>query len=112
MAAKSKTPDSAIKNGQEDIGLEIDVDVLREQLGIVALEEENRHLRELLGQILTYINQVDLAVQELNGDAVVTETHRYNVSRGGKVNLNISRPSIPSNLADQGPGFGAVKSRD
>jgi hypothetical protein len=111
MELKMATKTSA-KNGQaEQSIMELDADEMREQLGIAAIEKELSNLRGLLSEILTYINQVDLSVQELGGDPVVTEIHRYNVREGGKIDLSVSRPSFPSNLTKDQPSLGAVKPR-
>ena len=92
------------RNGQKEQAqateaeFELDIEGLREALGINALEEENKALRELLSELLTYTNYVDLSLQELLGEPTVTETLQYNVARGGRVQVQRQRPPAPANL--------------
>ena len=81
----------------------IDIEDLRERLGVVALEQENAVLRQLLNDYLAYTNMIDLAVQELLGEPIVTEKMQYNIRRGGKVDILRSRPPIPANLLQAAP---------
>ena len=94
------------KNGQDEVqevDLNIDIDDLRERLGVVALEQENVLLRQILNEWLAYVNIMDLALQELLGEPVVTEKMQYNVRRGGKVEIVRNRPPIPANLLQAAP---------
>jgi hypothetical protein len=94
------------KNGQDEVqevNLDIDIDDLRERLGVVALEQENALLRQTLNEYLAYVNVIDLAVQELLGEPIVTEKMQYNIRRGGKIEISRSRPPIPANLLQAAP---------
>ncbi len=94
------------KDGQEDVqelDLNIDIDDLRERLGVVALEQENVLLRQILDEWLAYVNIMDLALQELLGEPIVTEKMQYNIRRGGKVEIVRNRPPFPANLVEAAP---------
>ncbi len=96
------TTNTLTKNGTEedkpDFEFEFDLEELKAALGIPELLAENEAMRELLGEFLTYTNYVDRTLQELQGEPVVTEDLRYNVSRGGRVEFQRKRPPAPSNL--------------
>ena len=91
---------TSTKNGSEEAEVEFEFDIgeLRQELGIPELEAENEALRALLGEVLTYINYVDLSLQELQGEGVVTERLKYNVGRGGRLQFQRERPPAPANL--------------
>lgn len=94
------------KNDQDkvpEVNLDIDIEDLRERLGVIALEQENALLRQILSEWLGYLNIIDLAVQELLGEPIVTEKMQYNIRRGGKVDILRSRPPIPTNLLQAAP---------
>lgn len=91
------------QNGENNAEIQIDIDDLREQLGINALEAENQALRELLSEWLSYMNLIDITVQELTGEPTVTERIKYNIPRGGRVQIQKHRPPIPANLAREKP---------
>lgn len=84
---------------ESEVEFEFNLTDLREQLGIDELVAENKYLRELLGEILTYLNMVDLTVQELVGEPSVTERIKYNIPKGGRLQVQRERPPVPSNLA-------------
>lgn len=88
------------KNGEEaeEVELEFPIDELRVALGVTELEAENAALRELLSELLTYVGYVDLSLQELQGEATVTERLKYNVNRGGRLQFQRERPPAPGNL--------------
>jgi hypothetical protein len=96
------TSNTLTRNGQEEeanqVEFEFDLVDLREALGIPELEAELESYRQLLSELLTYTNYVDLSLQELQGEGVVTETLRYNVARGGRVHVQRQRPPAPMNL--------------
>jgi hypothetical protein len=89
------------KQDENQVEFELDFDELREELGINALEAENEALRELISEMLTYMNFVDLTVQELTGEPTVTERIAYNIPKGGRMQVQRERPPIPSNLSAQ-----------
>lgn len=91
----------AENDNQEETVFELDISELREQLGIVALEKENQELRELLAETVTYMNLIDLTVQEFAGEPTVTERIAYNIPKGGRMEAQRQRPPIPSNLSAQ-----------
>jgi len=91
----------ANKDEQEETVFELDISELREQLGIVALEKENEELRKLLAETVTYMNLIDLTVQEFAGEPTVTERIAYNIPKGGRMEAQRQRPPIPSNLSVQ-----------
>lgn len=100
----------AKNNGQveqtvQEQEIQIDVEDLRVQLGIddlesriAALEGENKALRSILSEYLTYVNYIDDRVQGLEGQKVVTRRHKYNIGRDGTVQKKTERPAIPANL--------------
>jgi hypothetical protein len=94
---------TAPKNGEEaeQVEFQFDLDELREALGVPALEAEVEMLRSLLSETLTYINYVDLSLQELQGEGVVTESMQYNVGRGGRIQAQRRRPPAPPNLTKE-----------
>ncbi|MHA2231805.1 MAG: hypothetical protein ACXAB4_04880 [Candidatus Hodarchaeales archaeon] len=106
MAKKSNNEQPV--NGAQ---LEIDAGELREQLGIEALEEEIAVLRDIIGQWLTYINVLDKRVQELAGEGTISETLRFNVNPGGKVQTDRVKPALPSNLLENAPKMVPTKRR-
>ena len=98
------------KNGeQNEADLELDIEEMRVQLGIVALEEEIAALREILSEWLTYFNAIDMTVQELTGERTVTERLAMNVRPGGNIDLTRHRPAIPANLVKKAPSQVAKK---
>lgn len=96
------TSNTSTKNGaaesESEVEFEFDIEEARVALGVAALEEEVNELRFLLGEALTYTNYVDLALQELRGEGVVTEDLKYNVRRGGRIEVQRVRPPAPANL--------------
>lgn len=88
---------------ENDAEIQIDIDELREQLGINELEAENQALRELLSEWLSYVNLIDITLQELLGEPGVTERIQYNIPRGGRLEVQRHRPPIPANLAREKP---------
>lgn len=93
---------TSAKNGAEETAeLEFDVDEMREALGVPALEARIEALEQLVGEQLTYMNYVDLSLQELQGEPVVTERLKYNVSRGGRLQFQRQRPPAPANLTNK-----------
>jgi hypothetical protein len=92
-------------NGDSPVEFEFDINDLREELGIPEIEAELASLRELLGEWLSYMNLVDLTVQELVGEPTVTESIAYNIPKGGRLEVQRQRPPIPSNLSEQSPAL-------
>lgn len=90
---------------ENQVEFEFDLDELREQLKINELEKEVQTLRELLSEVLTYMNYIDLTVQELTGEPTVTERIAYNIPKGGRMQIQRQRPPIPSNLSAQNLEF-------
>lgn len=93
--------ETVAKNGHEEeraAELEFDLEELREALGINAIEAENKALRQVISELLTYTNYVDLSLQELLGEPVVSEQLQYNVAHGGRVTAQRKRPPAPANL--------------
>ncbi len=91
------------QNDENPVELQFDIDDLREQLGINELEAENQALRELLSEWLSYMNLIDITVQELIGEPTVTERIQYNIPKGGRLEVQRHRPPIPANLAREKP---------
>lgn len=92
-------------NGDSQVEFEFDIDELRERLGIPEMESELKAIREILGEWLSYMNLVDLTVQELVGEPTVTERITYNIPKGGRLEMQRQRPPIPSNLSAQQPAL-------
>ena len=85
--------------------VEIDGNEMTEELGITQLEEEVNGLRSrvayleaVLTDVLTYINAVDLRVQQLNGEPVVSGELLMHMSNGG-LNVTFNRPEVPGALS-------------
>jgi len=95
------------KNGQAEketeVNLEVDIDELRVMLGINALENQIASLQETFAQWLTYVNMVDMRIQELSGEKVVTQTHRFTFGPDGNLELRRSKPVLPENLVKRAP---------
>ena len=94
---------TSANNGAEETAaeLEFDIDEMREALGVPALEARIKALEALVGEQLTYINYVDLSLQELQGEPVVTERLKYNVGRSGRLEFQRQRPPAPANLTNR-----------
>ena len=95
MAGKTKE--------QNDYEFELDINDLREQLGIDEILKEQRAIREMLSEWLSYVNLLDISVQELLGEPSVTERIQYNIPKGGRLEVQRHRPPIPANLAREKP---------
>lgn len=107
MSSKTSTKNGEGKENERV--LELDADDLRERLGIVAIESELESFRQLLGQVLDYMNAIDLTLQELDGEPIVTETQRYNIRKGGRIDLTKIRPAVPANLVAKQPKLSTNK---
>ena len=90
---------------ENQVEFEFDLNELIERLGIPEMESELQALRELLAEWLSYMNLVDLTVQELVGEPTVTERIAYNIPKGGRLEVQRHRPPIPSNLSAQTPAL-------
>lgn len=91
------------KTDDNNYEFELDIDELRKQLGIDKILEENKALREMLSEWLSYVNLLDISVQELLGEPSVTERIQYNIPKGGRLEVQRHRPPIPANLAKEQP---------
>jgi hypothetical protein len=99
MSGKTST-----KNGQpvKEMEFEFDIEELREQLGIDALERELDTLREMFGEWLLYLNMMDERQQRLEGEPVLTAKHKLNKGPDGRFDIERSRPPLPDNLLARG----------
>jgi hypothetical protein len=93
--------DESVDNGS--VEFQLDIHELREQLGIDEIEQTIAGLQDVLGQWLTYVNLLDKRVQELSGEAIISENLRFNVNPGGKVQTQKRKPALPSNLLENAP---------
>lgn len=100
------------ENTENNYEFELNIEELRDELGITALENELAELRKLLAEWLSYVNLVDISVQELIGEPDITETLNYNIPKGGRLKVQRQRPPIPANLARERPQMVAVPKED
>ena len=102
------TTKSSTKNGQEvkekekETEFVLDIEEMREQLGINELEHKLDIMNELFGEWLLYVNMIDERQQRLEAEPVMTTKHKMNVGSDGRMELERQRPALPENLIARG----------
>lgn len=91
------------KNEDNNVEFELNIDDLREELGINEILAEQEAMREMLSEWLSYINFLDISIQELLGEPSVTERLQYNIPKGGRLEVQRHRPPVPANLSREQP---------
>ena len=103
MSTSKSTKTKNSQPPESEVELNFDLDELREEMGVVALEERIAQFEQILTEMLTYFNVLDERVQQLQGDPVVTARHQMNIGDDGRIEVLRQRPSLPSNLINDGP---------
>ena len=93
------------RNGQpvQEAELELNIDDLRAELGLDAIEERMDQLEALFTEWLTYLNMVDERLQRLDAQPVVTTKTKMNIGSDGRVELERLKPELPANVMAQAP---------
>lgn len=106
MADEEQTPQpQVIEFGPELIA------ELRVILGVEELEQkleaaiqQNTALTNCVEQLLAYTNQVDLRIQQFNGEKVITQKFTPDIS-SGKLSLIGNMPDLPLGMTDPKGGM-------
>lgn len=99
MASKKSAKDGQKENETEFV---LDIEQLREELGINALEQKFDILNEQFGEWLLYVNMLDERQQRFEAEPILTAKHKSHTGPDGRIEIERHRPSLPDNLLARG----------
>jgi TolA-binding protein len=83
----------------EEMGVpELRMELSQVQLAVAGMSQSLTSLQNNLVQMLDYMNAIDLRIQQLNGEPVVTVTKKPHLV-GEQLSFKTSFPSVPADIA-------------
>jgi hypothetical protein len=79
-----------------------DIEEMREQLGIDALELKLDILTEQFTEWLLYVNMLDERQQRFEAEPILTAKHKPSTGPDGRIEIERHRPPLPDNLLARG----------
>jgi len=99
MASKKSAKDDQNENETEFV---LDMNELREGLGIDALEQKLDTLTEQFTEWLLYVNMLDERQQRFEAEPILTAKHKPSTGPDGRIEIERHRPPLPDNLLAKG----------